>query len=144
MIEIIPRRQFEQLNKQYLNYHLADAEKDYMLCIVMMLVSQSVLHNKLIFKGGTAIHHCYLPGLRFSEDVDFTAVDRNISLEEVKAVLESENLFEVKKEYVSGATIKIERLKYFGPLVQPNSLKFEIDFVQDVLLKPNELIYNNI
>jgi hypothetical protein len=48
---------------------------------------------------------------------------------------------EVKKDYVSWATIKIEKLQYSGPLGQPNSLKVEIDFLQNVILPPIEIDY---
>ncbi len=50
----------------------------------------------------------------------------------------------IRKERQSEATIKIERLQYNGPLTQPNSLKVEIDFLQNVLLPPKILKYNNV
>jgi hypothetical protein len=46
--------------------------------------------------------------------VDFTAVDQSISVEEVKAALEAQDFLSVKKEYVSKATIKLERVQYAG------------------------------
>jgi len=48
---------------------------------------------------------------------------------------------EIKKHYQSNATIKIERLLYTGPLGHPNSIKVEIDFLQNVLLPVNRLPY---
>lgn len=33
------------------------------------------LSNRLVFKGGTCLRKCYVPGYRFSEDLDFTAVE---------------------------------------------------------------------
>jgi predicted nucleotidyltransferase component of viral defense system len=39
---------------------------------------------------------------------------------------------------------KIEKLQYTGPLVQPNSLKVEIDFRQNVLLPSQTLKYQNV
>ena len=36
------------------------------------------LAESLVFKGGTALHHCYLPQHRFSEDLDFTSLVRGI------------------------------------------------------------------
>ena len=41
------------------------------------------------------------------------------------------------------ATIKIERLKYSGPLNMPNSLKVEIDFKQNVVLPAKTVSYKN-
>ncbi len=97
----------------------------------------------LVFKGGTAIHHHYLPQLRFSEDLDFTAIDQNISLDEVKAVFEAYDFFVTKKEYSSRATIKLEKLQYAGILAQPNHIKVEIDHLQGVVLPAKRLAYKN-
>lgn len=142
-IALLNKPELSILNKQALRYNLADAEKDYLLAIVSKIIYGSALRDKLVFKGGTAIHHCYLPQTRFSEDLDFTSLDKAITFEEVKTVLESQDFLEVKEEYVSGATIKIERLKYSGPLGLPNSLKVEIDFLQNVVLPAKTLPYRN-
>ncbi|MFA6216412.1 MAG: nucleotidyl transferase AbiEii/AbiGii toxin family protein [Candidatus Omnitrophota bacterium] len=142
-INLLTRRELETINRQQLRYPLAVAEKDYLLAVVSKIIYGSPLRDKIVFKGGTAIHHCYISQSRFSEDLDFTSLDKNITLEEVKAVLESQDFLEVKKEYVSGATIKIERLKYAGPLNQPNSLKVEIDYMQNVVLPAKDITYKN-
>lgn len=136
--------QLQLINRRSLRYGLADAEKDYFLAIVSQLIFESSLKEKVVFKGGTALHHCYLDQLRFSEDLDFTSLDRTITSEEVNSVLESGNVFKVKKQYVSKATIKTERLLYTGPLRQPNSLKVEIDFIQNVVLPAKEMKYHNV
>lgn len=39
------------------------------------LGSHSYLRPRLVFKGGTCLHKCYFPDYRFSEDLDFTAVE---------------------------------------------------------------------
>ncbi len=142
-LSLLSKRELEAINRQRLRYPLAIAEKDYLLAVVSKIIYGSPLRDKIVFKGGTAIHHCYIPQSRFSEDLDFTSLDKNITLEEVKAVLELQDFLEVKKEYVSGATIKIERLKYAGPLGQPNSLKVEIDFLQNVVLPAKDISYKN-
>lgn len=141
--ELLNRRELEAKNRLSLKYKLADAEKDYFLAIVSKIIYESSLKDKLVFKGGTAIHHCYIPQSRFSEDLDFTSLDKSITLEEVKDVLESQDFLEVKKEYISKATIKIERLKYTGPLGLANSLKVEIDFIQNVVMSARKLTYKN-
>lgn len=127
-----------------MKYPLAIAEKDYFLAIVSKIVYDSPLRDKLVFKGGTALHHCYLNQMRFSEDLDFTSLDRNIRLEDVRKIFKPYGFLEVKKEYVSDATIKLERLAYNGPLGQPNSLKMEIDFIQNVILPAKDLEYKNV
>jgi len=143
MISLLHRRELESRNRKYLKYPLAAAEKDYLLAVVSKIIYDSPLRNKLVFKGGTAIHHCYLEQTRFSEDLDFTSLDNSINLREIKNVLKSQDFLEIKKEYVSAATIKIERLKYNGPLGLPNSLKIEIDFLQNVVLPARDIEYRN-
>lgn len=143
-VALLNKSDLSILNKQGLKYKLADAEKDYFLAIVSKIIYDSPLRDKIVFKGGTAIHHCYLPQSRFSEDLDFTSLNKTITLEEVKAVLESQDFLEVKEGYVSNATIKIERLKYSGPLGLPNSLKVEIDFIQNVVLPAKAMLYKNV
>ncbi len=43
--------------------------------LVLLIIYNSSLKDKLIFKGGTAIHHIYLDQLRFSEDLNFSSVE---------------------------------------------------------------------
>lgn len=141
--ELLDRTELTLINKA-LKYPLAIAEKDYFLALTSKLIFESALKNQLIFKGGTALHHVYLPQLRFSEDLDFSSNAQKIELAEVKQIFAASDIFEVKKEYVSAATIKIEKLQYRGPLGLPGSLKVEIDFLQNVILLPLELDYQNV
>lgn len=141
---MITRQQLEIINRRTLKYPLAVAEKDYFLAVISKIIYDSPLKDKLIFKGGTALYHTYLPQLRFSEDLDFSANQKPLTLEAVRAVFASTDYLSIKKDYLSGATIKIEKLQYTGPLMQPNSLKVEIDFLQNVLLPPQVLKYNNV
>ena len=133
-IDLISRAQLERVARRRLRYPLQAAEKDYFLVLALLLIDASPLRGKLVFKGGTALHHHYLPQLRFSEDLDFTAVDKDITLEEVTSVFEAQDFFSVRKHFVSPATIKIERLQYTGILAQPNQIKVEIDHMQNVVL----------
>lgn len=141
---MITRQQLEIINRKSLKYPLHIAEKDYFLTLVLQLIATSKLGNRLIFKGGTAVHHCYLEQHRFSEDLDFSANQTSVSLEEVRQVFTKIEYLTIKKEYLSDATIKIEKLQYVGPLVQPNSLKVEIDYLQNVILPPQVLPYQNV
>ena len=140
----LTKRELEIINRKNFAYPLAIAEKDYLLTIVSKIIYDSPLRKKLVFKGGTALHHCYLPQLRFSEDLDFTATDKSITIEEVRAIFEPYDFLSIKKEYVSPATIKIEKLQYRGPLGFTGSLKLEIDHLQDVILPVKVLSYKNI
>jgi uncharacterized protein len=48
-------------------------EKDYViLCVLSALVRAGVNDAGWTFKGGTCLRHCYYPGHRFSEDIDFS------------------------------------------------------------------------
>jgi predicted nucleotidyltransferase component of viral defense system len=127
-----------------LKYPLEIAEKDYHLALAVKLIGESPLGEKLVFKGGTAIHHCYLPQHRFSEDLDFTALVHDLDMSTVTATLESSGDFTVKKKYESPATIKIERLSYKGILDQPGAIKVEIDRKQNVALPPVKRTYENV
>ena len=142
-MQLITKEQLSILNRQNLKYPLAVAEKDYFLAIVSKIIFDSSIKNKLIFKGGTALHHVYLPQLRFSEDLDFSSNLEKIELNQLRDVLNNYNFLEVKKEYVSSSTIKIEKLQYSGPLGQLNSLKIEVDCLQNVVLPPVEKNYHN-
>src|SRR5271157_2600784 len=140
----LSRPQLEIINRKTIKYPLQVAEKDYFLALVMQIISGSSLGENLVFKGGTAIHHCYLSQFRFSEDLDFTSIRSNLLLDEVRKVFADFDFLAIKKDYQSEATIKIERLQYSGPLLQPNTLKVEIDYLQNVLLPPKSMKYNNV
>ena len=71
------------VNRKTIRNPLQIAEKDYFLSLAIQRVSTSPLSDKLVFKGGTALHHCYLPQRRFTEDLDFTSIDPNITLDGV-------------------------------------------------------------
>jgi len=141
---LISKEQLSLINRRQLKYGLAEAEKDYFLAVVSKLINESELGGKLVFKGGTALHHCYLPQMRFSEDLDFTAPERNVTIEEVQTVLESPDYLTAREKDVTQATIRIRKLQYTGVLDQPNSVKIDIDIVQNVVLPPRQLSYSNV
>lgn len=143
-IKLITKSQLTILNRQKLKYPLAIAEKDYFLAIISKIIFDSKLTDKLIFKGGTALHHAYLPQLRFSEDLDFSSNATEIDLNEIRDIFSGFEFLEIKKDFVSDITVKIEKIQYTGPLGQANSLKVEIDFLQNVVLPPVEMDYLNI
>ncbi|MBI5753543.1 nucleotidyl transferase AbiEii/AbiGii toxin family protein [Candidatus Peregrinibacteria bacterium] len=141
---MITRQQLEIINRRTLKYPLAIAEKDYFLALALNIMARSPLGSTLVFKGGTAIHHCYLDQYRFSEDLDFSANQRPVTLKAIGDVFKSTDYLSIKKDHISGATVKIEKLQYSGPLIQLNSLKVEIDFLQNVLLPPQIMPYKNV
>jgi len=55
-------------------------EKDYILSWILKgLAEQEYLSRVLIFKGGTLLKKAYFEDYRFSEDLDFTLLDNNIT-----------------------------------------------------------------
>ena len=51
-------------------------ERDYLLSWVLAGISQvPALRDTLVFKGGTALRKCYFGDYRFSEDLDFSALE---------------------------------------------------------------------
>lgn len=56
-------------------------DKDWVLGhFVKAIYSLDGWKEKLIFKGGTCLHKCYIKDYRFSEDLDFTSVDATFEL----------------------------------------------------------------
>lgn len=61
-------------------------EKDYILSWILKGVSQHDQLSKIIvFKGGTVLKKIYFPDYRFSEDLDFTLLDNEITNEQIFA-----------------------------------------------------------
>ncbi len=142
-IELLDKARLLTINKKNFVYPLAVTEKDYMLAIVLQIIYNSKLKDKLIFKGGTAIHHLYLDQLRFSEDLDFTALEP-ISINDLMETFKPFDFLEIVKYYPSNFALKVERLKFLGPLGQANSIKIDVNLTQKLILPAEELEYKNI
>lgn len=140
-IDLITRSQLEVLNKKGPRYPLADAEKDYFLAIVLKIIYDSHLSNSLVFKGGTAIHHCYLDHLRFSNDLDFTSI-KKIDIPRLEVMFKFFDFLKIKnlveKKYSIGFYVQ-----YQGILQQPNSINVNINVNQKVLLESKWCPYKN-
>lgn len=142
-IDLLSRAQLSIINKNRLRYPLAIAEKDYLLAVVLQIIYSSKLKDSLVFKGGTAIHHLYLDQLRFSEDLGFQTTGK-ITEDELKEVFEPFDFLEILKSHQSDFTLKIERLKFTGPLEQPNSIKLDVDLTQELILPAEKAQYQNV
>ena len=62
-------------------------ERDYCIAWFLAGLSGTSLSERLAFKGGTAIKHCYFGDYRFSEDLDFTLLNE-VELETVRRELD--------------------------------------------------------
>ncbi|RJQ32237.1 MAG: nucleotidyl transferase AbiEii/AbiGii toxin family protein [Actinobacteria bacterium] len=142
-IDLLNKAQLSIINKNNFRYPLQTAEKDYFLAVVLKIIYSSILKDKLVFKGGTAIHHLYLEQLRFSEGLDFTAVEP-ISIDDLKKAFEPYQFLEIVLFYPSDFSLKINRLKFLGPLNQANSIKLDIDLSQKLIQPAAEIKYRNI
>jgi predicted nucleotidyltransferase component of viral defense system len=140
-IDLITRAQLEAINKRNLRYPLADAEKDYFLAVILKIIYSSFLADSLVFKGGTAIHHCYLEQLRFSSDLDFTTI-RTINLIKLKKIFDEHEFINIKNLNKRKYSLNFY-LQYRGILQQPNSINININTNQKVLLKPKWSSYGN-
>lgn len=59
-------------------------EKDYILSWILFGISQHELLSKaVVFKGGTVLKKIYFEDYRFSEDLDFTLLENEISNEQI-------------------------------------------------------------
>ena len=118
--------------------NLGQAEKDYFQNILLFIIYRNY-GKDAIFKGGTALKKCYgLP--RFSEDLDFTCVDK-ISIEGVQEGLKRFNIeFETEtKDYPVGlkATFRIKGPLYTGIRNSLCKLIMDFSFRENVMLPPN-------
>ena len=118
-------------------------EKDLAITCALYAISRRRLRDHLAFKGGTAIKKIYHPGARFSEDLDFTAI--NLEEEEAATQLESLNDAEINsitfmEIHQNGHTHRgtMYRLPYIGPLNHRNSIRLDLSFRHDLILPPEE------
>jgi predicted nucleotidyltransferase component of viral defense system len=134
-------------------------DKDWVLGhFLSAMFSIEKFKNELIFKGGTALRKCYFNDYRFSEDLDFTAIDPDyvISVRDIDEITQTANknsgvLFHIDKfkelkfeDKLTGYEIK---LKYWGAnhskSQEPadkerwvSGIKVEIILYEQVVFKP--------
>jgi predicted nucleotidyltransferase component of viral defense system len=72
---VIPRRELNELRGEW-SLDIGVIEKDYVLGWLLAGIAQHPdLTVTWIFKGGTCLRKCYYETFRFSEDLDFTAIE---------------------------------------------------------------------
>ena len=117
----------KEINKIATKNRVSDRqiEKDYVLSWLLFAISKNqVLHKALVFKGGTLLKKVYFEDYRFSEDLDFTLIDENISNEQILAAFN--NMFEFIKEEAN-IDMRIESKKW--TIHESQSPQFYIDYV---------------
>jgi len=140
-IDLLDRARLEVLNKRGLKYNLQDAEKDYFLAVILSIIYGSELKDALVFKGGTAIYHCYLGQIRFSKGLDF-ASKAKLKLSDAENLFSDFEIFKLKdmEEKKFGLAFSVQ---YRGVLAQPDTIEVDINTNQKVLLEPKVMEYKN-
>lgn len=65
-------------------------EKDYVILWILSSLAVGLgAGSRWVFKGGTCLRHCYYPGYRFSEDIDFSGNASNENIEESIRIVKS-------------------------------------------------------
>jgi predicted nucleotidyltransferase component of viral defense system len=77
---MIPRKEIVDIAREKV-VSSSIIDKDWVLGHFLdAIYSITELRQKLVFKGGTCLKKCYIPEYRFSEDLDFTSIDKSIKL----------------------------------------------------------------
>lgn len=158
---MVSQREILQFSKQF-DVPPSSIDKDWVLGhLLNSLFSFSDFSKNFIFKGGTCLRKCYFKDYRFSEDLDFTLIDRNF-------VVNQEAFNKYLSAAVSnsgvhfGSTITIKdqiynnepqgyeiTIPFWGANHKPNQrpipesrwqtkIKIDISFSEKVLLPPDE------
>jgi predicted nucleotidyltransferase component of viral defense system len=151
---MIPQRNISllanRLYKEHGGRRIPEAvlERDYCLAWFLVGLSQSKLHDLLIFKGGTALKRCHFGDYRFSEDLDFTLA-RKVEFGEIRVGLEEVHELVAQASGIRFAFESEDRqthvnsytfyLRYQGPLPTSNTVKVDIT-ISELLLFPVELL----
>ena len=119
-------------------------EKDYILTEVLKALSQLPgLHEKLVFKGGTALRKVYFPHWRYSEDLDFT-VKLDIKKDEMRQTLDdwyqqvehdTQIHLTTRMLHKANGYARI-RTQFLGPLAHPGMLYMDLSFDELICLEP--------
>jgi len=101
-------------------------EKDYVISWVLWGIAKNeFLNNNLVFKGGTCLKKMHFNDYRYSEDIDFTLRDDNVSDTEILENFRSlfEKVYEVSRIKAEIIEDSIDNHKVSG------SLKFKMSYV---------------
>lgn len=126
-------------------------EKDYVITWLLWGISKRPrLVETLVFKGGTVLKKAWFPDYRFSEDLDFTLTDTEISNETLlHEFQESANLIEAEsaiqleigktEQHQSGSiAFYIYFIASLGGKIQNKSVKIDITRGEKLLFSPEK------
>lgn len=129
---------------------LGNAEKDYLLDILLLSVSKNT-KDELVFKGGTCLYKFYNLS-RFSEDVDFTAVKR-IDMEKL-----AEDIISDMKQFGVDCRVRSKKepfnsvllsLRCEGPLFSGaaqtfSSVRIDVNFKSAIDMEPEAKTFSSM
>lgn len=126
------------------------AEKDYILDIVLLLISRNT-KDELVFKGGTCLYKFYKIA-RFSEDIDFTQ-KKEINIDSLlKTIISGLSAFgieaEIKEKRMPYNSVLIA-MKAKGPLFRNTPQSFcnigiDINLKSSIEIEPANASYNSL
>lgn len=117
----------KEINKVATEHRVNDRqiEKDYVLSWVLYAISKNeILCKALVFKGGTVLKKAYFDDYRFSEDLDFTLINEEISNDQIKEKFEK--IFKFIKEEAN-IELRIDDKKW--AIHETGSPQFYIDYI---------------
>lgn len=124
-------------------------EKDYILSWILSGISKhEQLLKDIVFKGGTVLKKVYFEDYRFSEDLDFTLLNNEISYEQIYSWFKE--VFEIIKEEANIPLDIIDNneyddgginfyISYIGPLGGQGSnkrVKIDISRIEQLVFRP--------
>lgn len=154
---MITKQEIMELSREFI-LDTKTIEKDYVLgWLLAGIATQSQLFDKWIFKGGTCLKKCYFETYRFSEDLDYTLIDKkhvdeNFLIDCFNQIatwvrdtsgieIPSHTIrFDIYKNSAGRAAIQ-GRIGYIGPLQRrgdPVRIKLDLT-TEEILVSPPEL-----
>lgn len=120
---------------------LGTVERDYVISILLEIISRLPCSDSLIFKGGTCIKKIYFPDARFSVDLDFSCLGdvTHELLANLKSSLAGRSIRDVEfidvvEEERRGDSVRLG-VKYNDVNGHPTSVKIDLS-LREKLLKP--------
>lgn len=129
------KEQFEVLSQivsRWKNIPIEAIKRDYLIVMILQKLASSEYMNQCVFKGGTSLSKCY-PGTieRFSEDIDLTFLDIDLSDNQKDKVIK--NIEKILWEDMKYEKIAMERSKnskssyiWIDEIGESNKIKLEI------------------
>jgi len=112
---------------------LGTIEKDFVLTYTLKKIGESGLKDRLVFKGGTALHKLYLHK-RMSIDLDFTAL-KPVKINQLKKIIENREIGSKVKEVNKTPNSTKIVLSYISALEYRNRIVIDISKREKPILK---------